>query len=155
MFKSKIQHFAKVSDIMNIQVNYGGEDFHFNLYEELSISEERRTRELKEQPSSYGFLSMLHKKLIKIKKEYEKDLNKCYASLYSSKKEKINPKTNRVYDKEYVHELVIMNKIYQAKLRRFLEAEHNVEILEVCVKSFEQRSNLLQTLSANERKNQS
>ena len=137
---------------MEIDIKFGAEQFHFNLHQELIVNEGVINKEIKEQPNAYAFLAMLHKKLIRTKAEAEAQMEKKYAEIYKKYKEKTNPDTGRIYDKEYAHHIAIANPAYQAKLEKFIEASANVNDIEVCVKSFEQRANLIQTLSANIRK---
>ena len=149
--KSKLKGYAKTKALMDISIKYGDENFSFNLFEELQINESLIMRELKNNPSSYGFLTMLHKKLIKKKKDTELEKDKLYASLH------INAKKNteifgKVPNKEDIAQLVESDKKYQSIRERHNSDVHNCDIIEACVRAFEQRASLLQTISANLRK---
>lgn len=48
--------------------------------------------------------------------------------------------------------MVTKSKEYQDKYKEFLSVSADVDILEVCVRAFEQRSMLMQTVSANIRR---
>ena len=60
-----LKKYSNSSSLMNIKIKYGEEIFKFNLKEELEINEDKINSELKEQPSIYGFLTLLHKKLMR------------------------------------------------------------------------------------------
>ena len=59
----RLKILAKNSSLTNISIQYGKEKIKFNLYEELIVNESRINEELKNQPSYYGFLSLLAVKL--------------------------------------------------------------------------------------------
>jgi len=148
----RLEKYAQVSDLMNISIRYGNEKFHFNLFEETKIDENKINYEIKIQPSIYGFLGMLHKKLFRIAKDKKVEMEKIYAKLYVRFKKQIDPETQRLYPKETAQYRATKNSEYQNKIKEYHDAEEKANIIEICTKSFEQRSNLIQTLSANIRK---
>lgn len=140
---------------MHILVKYGDELLKFNLNDELIISEERINSEIKDQPSAYGFLGLLHKKLVRIMKDKEMELKKEYSRLYILYKEKKDATTGRPFSDTFVDARIIINLKYQVKFKEFVQAEEDASSIEVCIKAFEQRANMVQTLSANIRKDRS
>jgi len=152
---NKLRKYFSKSDLMNLKIIYGEEIFKFNLFEELTISEDKINAEAKEQPSAYGFLGLLAIQLKKIKKEKENDLNMEYSRLYLLNKDKKDPSTGRPMSKDFIEAKIVTNLSYQAKLKILWQAEADAENLDTCVKSFEQRANMIQTLSANVRKDRS
>lgn len=147
----KINRFAAKSKLMEISITYGNEVFSFNLNEELQISEERLQREITEQPSSFAFLSMLHKKLLKSAKDLEMKMKAVRAQQYLNWKQDINPDTGRPYSDDQADAYAEVSKKYREALSIYLNALDQVNTIETAVKSFEMRSNLIQTLSANSR----
>lgn len=150
--EDRLKDYAGKSAIMEIKISYGGEVFKFNLSRELRIDERTINRELQEQPSSYAFLSLLHKKLYRKMKDTEQELNKIYARLYSKYLEEGKPEYGRGPTKEALEQRVTKNKDYQKSLTEYLNAEEDAKVLETCVRAFEQRKDIIQTLSANIRK---
>lgn len=148
----KVKRYAEKSRLMDVSISYGDEDFHFNLFAELVIDENTINNELMVQPSSYAFLSMLHKKVLRIAKDKKAETEKIYANKYVLYKKQIDTDTNRQNPKETAKELAIRSKDYQNSLQEYHKAEEDAGIIEVCVKAFEQRKDLIQTLSANIRK---
>ena len=148
----KLVQYALKSGLMEINISYGKEDFSFNLSTELAIDEERINHEAQVQPSSYAFLNMLHKKLIRASKEAEKKLEKKHAQLFLKYKQEKDSDTHRSLSNDAAKAKILHNPAYDQLWDDFIEAEHQATVLEVCVKAFEQRVNLIQTLSANLRK---
>lgn len=148
----KIIQYALKSNLMEINISYGNEDFSFNLNHELVIDENKINYEAKVQPSAYAFLGMLHKKLIRAAKEAEKRKDKKEAQLFIKYKGEKDEDTGKKNANETARARVLMNPAYDALWEEFIEADHQAQVIEVCVKSFEQRVNLIQTLSANIRK---
>lgn len=149
----KVNEYSEKSNLMKIKVDYDGETFSFNLFEELQINESTINREIKSQPSSYAFLSMLHVKMISIHDMAKKEMEATYSKIYSEHREQINPISKRPYDKELAEALTLKNTTYRIKCQKYIKAKTNMQTLEACVKAFEQRSYLIQTISANTRKN--
>lgn len=148
----KLEKYINKSPLMYIRIRYGTEIFKFNLYEELIINENKINTELKEQPSYYGFVGMLLIKLQRSKDDIEAELNNTEARLYIKYKTEINSNTNRENPKDLAEALVINHKDYQDTLLKFHKLKESVGIIKQCLLAFEQRSNLLQSLSANRRK---
>lgn len=152
MKRGSLIRYAEKSDLMNIMIVHGDETFRFNLNEEVIVNENRINSEIKEQPSAYAFLGMLHKKLIRKAKDKERTMKKIYAVMYIKFKGEIDEQTNRPTANELAKEKAIASPRYQRSVKEYIRVQHESEVLEVCVLSFEQRSSLIQTLSANIRK---
>lgn len=148
----RLKGYAKSSDIMNINISFGKEQYVFNLYEEAVVSEVVINKEIKEQPTSYAFLTMLQTRLNRVVADAEKEMEKKYSEVYNRYKEKVNDATGRVYDKDYASHIANANPGYQRKKEAFIKAKEDLGIVSTCVKAFEQRAFLIQTLSANIRK---
>lgn len=152
MKRGSLIRYAEKSDLMNIMIVHGDETFKFNLNEEVIVNENRINSEIKEQPSAYAFLGMLHKKLIRKAKDKERTMKKIYAVMYIGFKGEIDEQTNRPTANDLAKEKAIASPRYQRSVKEYIRVQHESEVLEVCVLSFEQRSSLIQTLSANIRK---
>lgn len=152
MGKGSLIRYAEKSDLMNVSIIHGDETFKFNLYSELVVSEDRINSEIKEQPSAYAFLGMLHKKLIRKAKDKERIMKKIYAIMFIKFKGDTDEQTGRPIANDLAKEKTIASPRYQKSVKEYIRVQHESDILEVCVLSFEQRSSLIQTLSANIRK---
>ncbi len=149
---SKLQKYAIKSQVMEVYIELGDEVFKFNLNEELQISEERINQETLNQASSYAFLSMVHKKLIKAARDAEMEAKKTRAQQYLNWKQDINPDTDKPYNDEQCSSHAEVSQKYQTALKRWTEIQEKCNVIETCVKSFEMRKDLIQTLSANIRR---
>jgi hypothetical protein len=150
MKDKKLSYYATHSGLMQISVTYGKEQFDFNLNGELVIDENKINTEAQEQPSAYAFLGMLHKKLVRASKVAEKKMEKKYAQLWL--KFKTDKEDGKAPANDTVKAKIHRDEIYSNLWDEFIEAEHQAMVIEVCVRAFEQRANMLQTLSANIRK---
>lgn len=148
----KLNKFALESKLMDIKISYGDESFNFNLFKELVIDENKIDSEIKEQPSAYAFLAMLHKKLIRRLKDKEKEAEKKYWVLFLMYKSQVDETSGKPCSNDVAEGKARKNIEYNQKLQDYYDAELDCNIIETCVKSFEQRYSLIQTLSANIRK---
>lgn len=148
----KLKSLVSKSTLMDIKLKYNGEVFKFNLHEELSINPDRINQELKEQPSHYSFLLLLQSKLLILKEDKEMEMDKAYAKEYSRLANKINSLTNRVYSDKLAKELAIASDGYQSAVKGYLTAKNDLGLIQSAVRGFEQRFSLIQTLSANLRR---
>ena len=153
MKKGKLIKYAFEADLMNVFIQYGEEEFSFNLFAETLIDENTINKEIHEQPSVYGSLGMLHKKLVRVAKDKEREMERIYSSMYIKFKEQIDENTGRPTANELAKEKANNSTKYQKAIKDYIEADHHAQVIGVCVKTFEGRENLLQTLSANIRKN--
>jgi hypothetical protein len=144
----KLQKYAKLSDLMKISIKYGGKPYEFNLFEELQISQERLNKELTEQASSYSFLTMLHKSLIKQYEASEARKKRKYAELYVRYKKSI-PGSGRPPSDDLAKQMVEANKMYIRVVKATIEFKYQMGIIESAIRSYEQRKDMLQSLSAN------
>ena len=150
--KSKLLKYAQTSSLMDIEINTGNEVVKFNLHKEVKIDESFISRDLKTQPSYYGFLSMLHKGLLKLLMELKVREKKAYASAYLKHKRSINKDTNRPNSDDVAKQKAELDIRYLKSQKLVIAMNYNVSRVESCVRAFEQRASLLQTLSANRRK---
>lgn len=142
----KLLKFAEDSDIMNLKIRYNKEIFEFNLDEELRINESNLDAHLKGHSRGYAFLAMLHVKL-KIKhRDQQKDVKRTKDKFFAKYIGKYKTNTQGEALMYSNHPEI------QEKEDSLLRTEELRDMVEVCVRSFEQRKDLLQTLAANIRK---
>jgi hypothetical protein len=148
----RLKEICSTSSLMDIEIEYDDEVIKFNLNQELQIKEVNINQDLKNQPAIYSFVSMLHKKMLKAKADKQNELEKAYARSYINIKSALDPNTNRPYSNDTAKEQAILDIKYQRLLKSYNNISDKVNVLEVCVKSFEQKAFLIQTISANLRK---
>lgn len=148
---SKLLNQARKSNLMRVVIQLNGEEIAFNLYTELRIDEDLVMDSLKIHPQQYAFLSILHKNSIKEVSDLEAELDTLKGELYT--RYKTQPGIGaRAKSKDLAIADLESDKTYLKAITRLNEAKHSKNILETCVKSFEVRKDLIQTLSANMRK---
>lgn len=137
---------------MVVTLKFQGETIRIDLNEELSISEARINKELHDQPTHFAFLSML---LVKMKKELTKsqvDLDKIRGELFIEYKRSIDPETGRTYSNDLAEANVLLEEDYIRAQEIVIEREEQFGIVKAAVDAFNQRKDLIQSLSANLRK---
>ena len=151
----KIQKYASRSTLMDITIELGQETFKFNLNEELAVTEASVQREILEQASSYAFVGMLHKKLLKVVADRTLEVQKTWAKSYTWYKGEVNDDTGKPYSDDYAKQLANLDKDYLAAVEALNNITEKAGVLGICVKAFEARKDLIQTISANIRKDKS
>lgn len=150
---SKIQKYAKSSELMDVSIKLeNGEVFKFNLYEELEISEDRINFEATQLASSYAFISTLRARLAKVVDDRKLEKDKLWAKAYVEAKRTINNDTGRPYSDDAAKAQAELDTKYLKMSSLWNEAKYKVSLLEGVVKAFETRASLIQTISANNRK---
>lgn len=153
---NKIFDYAQESSVMKVEVILDGQRFKFHLGQELKIVEKSLNGQIKEHPASYGFISMLHKRMLGKLRELERSRKLRYSKrlqYFSSSKETKFYRNNGKYpNKDLAVSMVEQDRKYLSILKEITEIENSISLLEVCVRSMELRGNLLQTLASNLRK---
>lgn len=147
----KLNKMASISELMNIDITYGNVRHRFNLFEELEISESSLNKELKKHASSYAFLTMLRTHLLKEVKRLEALKKSTYSKIYSQQKKKTGA-GGRPLNDDLAKANAESHSKYKSVIKRLIEAEHNYSIIHNAVTAFETRKDLIQSLSANMRK---
>ena len=148
----KIYQISKNSKTNIIKIKIGAEVLKFNLHNELVISEDKISQEAMEQPSVYGYLSLIQKKLFRRKEDKAAEVEKLKAKAYLRAKGEIDQYTRRPKSNEYAEYSAIADDEYQDGLKELSLIREQVGVITSCIKSFEQRASLIQTISANYRK---
>jgi len=129
---------------MDIKIKLNDKVYAFNLDKELKISENRVGIHLMNQARSYAFVSMLHKKLIIKARDQQREISRAKDAAISKWAETMQITAAKAK---------AANDLKVKKLENdLMQIEEARDTIEVCVRSFEMRKDLIQTLSANIRK---
>lgn len=151
IMKKKLKSYKHL-DFLNINILYGTNNITFNLQKELLISENENNlnKELKFQPASYGFLILLHKKLLTRFEQIKQRRKKVYSSAYLKAKETLV--SGRYASDDMSRAKADTDKKFIKLTKLAIKAKDDADTIFACMKAFEQRKDLLQTLSSNNRK---
>lgn len=139
----------KISEIRDdvISVKYKGKLVTINITKELSIDENIINSQLKNIPSSYAFLCLLRDNLIKKRDTLEREKNIAYSKAWLFYKESDNRLNN-----DTANHKAMVNPKYLSIEERYLKAVHKANKLISICRAYESRERIIQTLSANVRK---
>lgn len=139
----------KISEIRDdvISVKYKGKLVTINITKELSIDENTINSQLKNIPSSYAFLCLLRDNLIKKRDTLEREKNIAYSKAWLFYKESDNRLNN-----DTANHKAMVNPKYLSIEERYLKAVHKANKLIGICRAYESRERIIQTLSANIRK---
>ena len=139
----------KISEIRDdiISVKYKGKIVTINITKELSIDENIINSQLKNIPSSYAFLCLLRDNLIKKRDTLEREKNIAYSKAWLFYKESDNRLNN-----DTANHRAMVNPKYLSIEERYLKAVHKANKLISICRAYESRERIIQTLSANIRK---
>lgn len=139
----------KISEIRDdiISVKYKGKLVTINITKELSIDENIINSQLKNIPSSYAFLCLLRDNLIKKRDTLEREKNIAYSKAWLFYKESDNRLNN-----DTANHKAMVNPKYLSTEERYLKAVHKANKLISICRAYESRERIIQTLSANIRK---
>jgi hypothetical protein len=153
---NRLRKIAKSSDLMEIKLQYGKDKIIFNLYEELKIFESHLAGEIKEQPQLYAYLSVLHTKLTIHKEQMEAERDRIYSKLFNlykaSKASKHYQATQRQPSDDICENYAMTSDTYIKANENYLKAKHDMMVIGNAVNAFDRRGSLIQTISANKRK---
>lgn len=139
----------KISEIRDdiISVKYKGKIVTINITKELSIDENIINSQLKNIPSSYAFLCLLRDNLIKKRDTLEREKNIAYSKAWLFYKQSDNRLNN-----DTANHKAMVNPKYLSIEERYLKAVHKANKLISICRAYESRERIIQTLSANIRK---
>lgn len=139
----------KISEIRDdiISVKCKGKIVTINITKELSIDENIINSQLKNIPSSYAFLCLLRDNLIKKRDALEREKNIAYSKAWLFYKESDNRLNN-----DTANHKAMVNPKYLSVEERYLKAVHKANKLISICRAYESRERIIQTLSANIRK---
>lgn len=140
---------TKISEIKDdiISFKYKGKLVTINISRELEINENIINSQLKNIPSNYAFLCLLRDKIIKRRDKLEKEKDYAYSKAWLYYKESDNRLNN-----DTVSHKALTSKIYIKANDKYLKALDKANrFISIC-KAYESRERIIQTLSANIRK---
>lgn len=140
---------VKISDIKNdiLKVKYQGKEISINVTEELSINESLLNSQLKDSPSNYAFLCGLRDTLIKKRDRLEKEKDRIFSELWLFFKNSDQKMTN-----DSASHRAMASKKFQNAEDKFLKASYKTsQLISIC-RAYESRERILQTFSANLRR---
>lgn len=142
----------KGSSINIISIRYEKEDININLARAAKISEQSMEAEIKGQPSYYFFLFSLHKKLLTKFELLKLQRKSTYGRLYAMAKDRKSSSTGRYLSEAAVKAWVESHKKYLKASENCIRVRDQADQVLGAVRAFEQRKDLMQSLSANLRK---
>ena len=140
---------VKIKDIKNhlLEVKIEGETKFINLSEELSINESKIMDQLQNSPSTYDYLCKLKDEACRRRDNLEREKDAVFSRAWLFYKESNSKMTNDMA----THKATISQK-YQSYLKKYIKADYMAnQLISIC-KAFESRERILQTVSANLRK---
>lgn len=140
------------SRVLRLKLTYKGEKIDIDLAKELVINRSEISQALRSQPLSYGFLTGLHAHLKKDERRAELEYKRAYSDRYIRLRKKTNPTTNRPYSDDMCKEMANLDTKVRLLENEAVSLKSKVLIVESAIRSFEQKKDMLQTLSANSRK---
>ncbi len=141
---------VSIKDIKDdsITVKYKGEKIRINITNELGINEQIINNQLKESPSSYAFLLLLKSRSLKERDLLERKKDIAYSEAYIYYK---NSGAKNITNEQANHK-ANTNKKYISYYNKWIKACNKADILIGLCKAYENRERILQTVSANLRK---
>lgn len=144
----KSQKVVRLSQIKKntLKILFQGKTYEIDLDQELMIDENMVNQSLRKSPSNYALLTMVRDRLVFKRDKLEKEKDQAYSKAWLYYKESGN-----VNNETATHKAE-SNKAYQGALKRWLKADYEAtRIISIC-KAYENRENILRTISANIRK---
>lgn len=126
---------------------YNGKRYEVDLTKELKIDEATLNHQLKEIPSNYLFLCLQRDKAIKRRDQLERERDEAYSKAWLFYKEADSRLNN-----ETVSHKASTNQKYISLNKSYQEAAYKANKLISICKAYESRERVIQTLSANLRK---
>lgn len=131
-----------------INVSFNGKNISIDVFKELLVNPSIINEQLKNSPSSYAFLCLIRNKYIKKRDLLESLKEKAYSEAYIFYKEShIGGMTNELAS----NKANVTNRV-QSLTKKFIIASNKADNLIALCKAYEGRERILQTLSANLRK---
>jgi hypothetical protein len=144
------------SRLMKVTITLdSGQVYTVDLGKELLIFESRMTDSLKKAPSAYAFIASLFKDRAAKARRLERQLEVLEAQLVvhycTNKLSDYYKKNNKLAAVNIAKYLARANPKYIRKHKEYEKTMKEKDKLEVAVKSFEQRTELIRSLNANAR----
>lgn len=144
----KDRRIKEVSDD-HILVKYKGKEVSIDITKELQIDENTLNSQLREIPSNYAFLCLLRDEAIRKRDKLERERDFAFSKAWVYFKETDSRMSNDLA----THKATSSSK-FQSMDKKFLKAQDKANRLISICKAYESRERILQTISANTRKQQ-
>jgi len=125
---------------------YKGKKVTINITSELSIDENMINTQLKRSPSNYAFLCLIRDRYIFKRDKLNREKEKAFANSWIFFKESGNINNDQAEKKASIHPK------YQSLCERFDKLNYKANVLISICRAYESRERIMQTLSANIRK---
>lgn len=149
---SESQLVKKDSPLVRVKFKFGKEKISYNLIEEVEFNEDNLTEALVEQPSKYSFLLMVRVRLQRKLTDAIATKDRAYNKTYEKYKRKMNPTSNKAYTNDDARVKAELSTDYLNAQRELAEVQENLSLIDSSIRAMEQRASILQTISANRRK---
>lgn len=150
MEKRKQTDLDRLSQIPKevLVIKHNGKKYRIDLNEELLINESVIDSSLRKSPSNYALLVLVRDELIHKRDVLEKEKDRSYSKAWLYYKESGN------ISNEAASHKAELNQAYQGCLERYQKAVYKANKLISICRAYENRENILRTVSANLRKQQ-
>lgn len=148
-----IKKIIRGSKINIIKIKIGDERLVINLSEELMVKESELDDSLASAPAHYSYLSAIYSKVLRKKLDLAVEKDAAYSRAYMYFKSSINEETNRPYNDDMAKAEALQDPEYLGVCNQLNEETEKANILYSATKAYEFKINLMQTISANNRKN--
>lgn len=132
-----------------LEVVYKGKKIVINITKELAIDESTINTQLRNLPSNYAFLCLLRDKAIQKANKLEKEKDAAFSKAWLFYKEADSKITN-----DAASHKAVTNGKYQSLEKKYLKAQDKATKLTSICRAYETRERIIQTISANLRKQQ-
>ena len=133
--------------INKLKIHFQGKVFEIDVEKELSINENIINSQLKSSPSSYAFLCMVRNYYIKKRDKLEREKDMAYSVAWLYYKDSDSKMNN-----DTANHKANTNKKYISLYNKWKIIPNKADDLISLCKAYENRENILRTISANIRK---
>lgn len=134
-------------EIELLPLTHRGKTYKLDIIKELQINPSRINSELTEQPSSYYLLCLIKNHAVSERDRLEVERDASFSKAYIAAKES-GPNVNN----DTAEHKARKSKAYVLAFEAYIQAKEEAQnLMDIC-RAFEQRSNLIQTISSNIRK---
>lgn len=151
--------YSEKSSLMkaNIKVQHGDKvkTYKIDLTNAMDLNENMVNHHIRKYPKYYSFLLMLYHRINKHFEEFEQDLKRLRSEkhiYYKSKKGPYYIKEGKYPSEDIVKSYIELDESYISLSNKLLSIRHERDKIDRILKAYETRKDLLQSLSANIRR---
>lgn len=137
--------------VVEITVKMGSKEYNFNLHEQLDINKDDIDRELTEQPGKFAWFGVLAEMAYNKSLRKEDAIEVAEAEADRKIRRRYAKKGEKPPEKQIEKMIRRDEKVRMAK-REFFDAKRDASVLFVAKKAFEQRKDMLASVTVNLRK---